>query len=522
MHRRFLSRLSLPSISRALTLLVLVACVLSLVAPDVADAARRKSKAHHKGVVAGAGVNDPRYADLIMNPVTGEVYHQSNPDGRRYPASLTKMMTLYLLFEALEQHKVTMSTKLDISEYATTMPQTNLALTPGDTIPVEIAIKALVVRSANDVAVVVGEALGGDVDHFGEMMTAKAHQLGMKNTVFQNPNGLPNSEQYTTARDMAKLGIALKRDFPKYYPYFATRQFSWGGASYYTHNRVMLRYAGTDGIKTGFIGASGFNLVTSVVRGGRPLVGVVMGGASGAWRDNRMIQLLDQTYGTIASRGAVRGKNYPENLPLSKNGKGGSGITAETAAAVEASAANVDTGSDDAAADQAMDDDAATGEADEGKAKKPADTKKPAEAAETKKPDYKSAVSVATQSSAPNKLQIVTAPKEKPEAAATADDAKPVPSDSITPKPAPVISGWGIQVGAFSSNDLATNAATQASSIAKAPLAGATVAIAGPAAGGSTAVYRARLVNISEKQAKSACDLLIAANTPCFIFKAGN
>ena len=309
--------------TRIFALLAAFILVAALLSPD-AEAKKHVRVRHGKGhaVSRAAGEADARYADIIMNPVTGEVYHEHDADGRRYPASLTKMMTLYLLFEALERHKVNLDTSLPISEYAATMPQTNLALTPGDTIEVETAIKALVVRSANDVAVVVGEALGGDVNNFGAMMTAKARQLGMKNTIFRNPNGLPNPDQHTTARDMAKLGIALKRDFPKYYRYFSTLQFSHNGVTYYTHNRVMLRYAGVDGIKTGFIGLSGFNLVTSVVRGGRPLVGTVMGGATGGWRDNRMIELLDDSYQVIASRGAAKGRYYPQNLPLAKNGTG--------------------------------------------------------------------------------------------------------------------------------------------------------------------------------------------------------
>jgi D-alanyl-D-alanine carboxypeptidase len=273
---------------------VLVALCVMLSAVSDADAAKRRSKKRYaKPNPAVTGVNDPRYAALILNPATGEVYHERNADARRYPASLTKMMTLYLLFEALENGKTTLDARMDISELAARQPQTNLSLDAGDSIPVETAIKALVVRSANDVSVVVAEALGGSVEGFAQIMTAKAKSLGMRNTVFKNPNGLPNAAQVTTARDMAKLGIALKRDFPNYYHYFSTLQFSYEGVTYYTHNRVLMRYAGADGIKTGYINSSGFNLVTSVERGGRPLVGVVLGGGSGGWRDTRMIQLLD-------------------------------------------------------------------------------------------------------------------------------------------------------------------------------------------------------------------------------------
>ncbi len=166
---------------RYFKLMVVLFLALTVAIPQ-AEAAKRVHVSKHRrgGASTVSGVNDPRYADLVMNPVTGEVYHSNDPDGRRYPASLTKMMTLYMLFEALEQHKTTMDARLDISEYAASMPQTNLALTPGDSSPVETAIKALVVRSANDVSVLVAEELGVDVDSFGAMMTAKARQLGLR------------------------------------------------------------------------------------------------------------------------------------------------------------------------------------------------------------------------------------------------------------------------------------------------------------------------------------------------------
>ena len=189
--------------TRASALILAVCCLALFAAPEAQ--AKKHVKAHHgkARVSRAAGVNDPRYADIIMNPVTGEIYHEHDADGKRYPASLTKMMTLYLLFEALEQHRVKLDDNLKISEYATTMPQTNLALTAGDTIEVETAIKALVVRSANDVAVVVGEAIGGNVNDFAVMMTAKARQLGMNDTHFVEPTGL-SSDNVASAGDLAR------------------------------------------------------------------------------------------------------------------------------------------------------------------------------------------------------------------------------------------------------------------------------------------------------------------------------
>ena len=521
--------------------LLAVALCLVLVFPPSAEAAHRTHRKRHGGGGSASVAPDARYADIIMNPVTGEVYHATNPDGLRYPASLTKMMTLYLLFEALEQHKTTLGAYMDVSAYAAGMPQTNLALHEGDSIPVEIAIKALVVRSANDVAVVVGEALGGDVDHFADMMTAKARALGMRNTVFQNPNGLPNSAQHTTARDMAKLGIALKRDFPRYYAYFATREFSWDGVTYYTHNRVMLRYSGTDGIKTGFIGASGFNLVTSVVRGGRPLVGSVMGGPTGAWRDNRMIALLDSTYKVIAKRGAERGKIFAENLPLPKNGGGKAGAGIKPEPVVEADNASAD--------NAALPEDSAQlppehGEDDNDTA--PAKAKLVKQAASTKvasasvkaaaSPAAAAAASVkatnATSTGQPvngNVSTAVSATATASGAATTVTSRSPFAlvkqeaKATVTPQAAGNTAKdavWGIQVGAFSSQKLAEEAMDQSVQIAKEPLASAKNAVAGPDHNGAP-MYRARLTNLTERQAKDACKLLINNHSPCFIFKPG-
>lgn len=487
---------------------------------------------------AASGVNDPRYAAIVMNPITGEIYHQQNADGRRHPASLTKMMTLYLLFEALEKHELSLDGRLTVSALAARQPQTNLALDAGDSIPVETAIKALVVRSANDVAVVVGEALGGDVDSFAKMMTTKARRLGMTNTVFKNPNGLPNTEQVTTARDMAKLGIALKRDFPKYYPYFSTLQFSHNGVTYYTHNRVMLRYAGVDGIKTGFIGASGFNLVTSVVRGGRPIVATVMGGSSGRWRDDRMIQLLDAGYQIVASRGAAHGKIYPQNLPLPKNGTG-------KGAGVEESSLSTEIPEELAAVQKQPEAKTTADEGDEEQEQpsasvvKPSYDSSPFEGVKNESASAEITTKAATKVTKSEKPEAPTAkePEKEPVKPAKKErviavkeptvDASPSIEDTSINASAPVSAlkkkaaedaGWGIQVGAFSSHALAEQAAKRALQVASKKLVSAEVAVADPAPKANQ-VYRARLENLSQIQARKACELLIATKSPCFIYK---
>ncbi|WP_375342115.1 D-alanyl-D-alanine carboxypeptidase family protein [Nitrosomonas sp. Nm84] len=222
--------------------------------------------------------------------------HQSNADASRYPASLTKMMTLYMLFEALEQRKMTLDTRMPVSAHAASMPATNINLQTGDTISVRDAIPALIVRSANDVAAVVAEALGNTEVSFARMMTDKAHKLGMRSTTFRNASGLPNSEQKTTARDLVTLSARLMKDFPQHYHYFSTRSFSYKGTIYNSHNRMVRNTQGVDGLKTGFIRASGFNVATSAKRGGRRVIAVVMGGHTAAARDQQMAQLLNRSF----------------------------------------------------------------------------------------------------------------------------------------------------------------------------------------------------------------------------------
>lgn len=486
-----------------------------------AEAAKKKTRAAKRAAPQSQGVNDPRYAAIILNPVTGEIYHQQNADAKRYPASLTKMMTLYLLFEALEKNKISMGTDMDVSALAARQPRTNLSLREGDEIDVETAIKSLIVLSANDVSVVVAEKLGGDVDSFAEMMTSKARALGMRNTVFRNANGLPNTAQYTTARDMAKLGIALKRDFPKYYRYFSTLQFSHNGATYYTHNRVMLRYAGVDGIKTGYIGMSGFNLVTSVVRGGRPLVGVVMGGSTGRWRDNRMIELLDQSYQTISSRGAVKGRSSPENLPTMNTGG------AKKSVGIDGTVA---------AAETVLDVSAIPAEAREVEDGGANDTLPPATIPSDPndiRVTSNSVFDAAATSASPSKAKVITvtsppaAENVAPAQYAPAPKAEmPIPTapqelPSAVVRPPEKGFEWGIQVGAFSSASLADQAVTKAQQAAARQLVGADVAVLGPESGAPKQVYRARLVHLSQTQAKNACQVLIQNKMPCLVFQSG-
>jgi D-alanyl-D-alanine carboxypeptidase len=244
-----------------------------------------------------------RQAAIVVDAKTGKVLYSADANGRRYPASLTKMMTLYLTFEAMAKGRISKNTPVVFSAKASGEAPTKLGVKAGGSVTVETAILSIVTKSANDSATALGEMLGGNESTFARMMTAKARQLGMNGTVFRNANGLPDPGQFTTARDMATLGIALREHFPQYYGYFSQRSFLYGRQRINGHNRLLGRIKGVDGIKTGYTRASGFNLVSSVNDGNRRLVAVVMGGTSGGSRDNQMASLIN----TYMPRASTRG-----------------------------------------------------------------------------------------------------------------------------------------------------------------------------------------------------------------------
>ena len=255
-------------------------------------------------MVAGASASmaAPQSA-IVIDANTGKTLYASDANGRRYPASLTKMMTLYLTFEALSKGKIGKSTQVPFSANASAEPPTKLGVRKGGSISVDTAILSMVTKSANDSSTALAEFLGGSEAEFARMMTAKARALGMKSTVFRNANGLPNPGQFTTARDMAILGIALREHFPQYYDYFSQRSFMYGKQRINGHNRLLGRIKGVDGIKTGYTRASGFNLVSSAKVGGRSIVAVVMGGSSGGSRDAQMAKLIETYLPKASSRG---------------------------------------------------------------------------------------------------------------------------------------------------------------------------------------------------------------------------
>jgi D-alanyl-D-alanine carboxypeptidase len=266
-----------------------------------AGAKPRASKRRIKHAIHGSGYRPP-YADIMVDDNSGQILHETDPDAPRHPASLTKVMTLYLLFGELEAGRIKLDYDLAVSARAASQNPTKLGLRPGQTLKVEDAIKGLVTKSANDAAVVVAEALGGSEEEFAQMMTRKARALGMSNTTYVNASGLPADEQITTARDQALLGRAIMHRFPEYYKYFSLPAFAYRGRFMSNHNSLLRTVDGVDGIKTGYTEASGYNLISSTGRAGRRIVGVILGERSNGARDVHMRNLIEQCIAQGATR----------------------------------------------------------------------------------------------------------------------------------------------------------------------------------------------------------------------------
>ena len=302
--RRIAAGLSLLAAAFLLVAALLPADANAQSPPQKRAAPTGKAKAVRPAAASGWVGNpavDGRDAYIILDATSGRELSSDQPDQLRHPASLTKLMTIYLTFSALDSGRLSLGDGLPVSINALNAPPTKMGLPPGGTVSVRDATMALVTRSANDAAVVLAEALGGDEATFAQMMTSKARQLGMSQTVFRNASGLPNREQVTTARDMARLAFALMRDFPHYYPVFSVQSWPYRGRILENHNRMLGSYEGADGLKTGYTNASGFNLVMSAMRDNRRLIGVVMGGDSAGQRDRMMAMLMDQGFASAAT-----------------------------------------------------------------------------------------------------------------------------------------------------------------------------------------------------------------------------
>ncbi|MEM0900282.1 MAG: D-alanyl-D-alanine carboxypeptidase [Pseudomonadota bacterium] len=280
-----LSRMSIMQSAKTVAIAMMVICASSLANVQTASA-------------------NSKYAGIVIDAKTGKTLYNYRGDNIRFPASLTKMMTVYMMFDAMRAGKLKKSDRIRISSHAASMIPSKLGIRAGGSLTAEQAIYALITKSANDVAAAVAEHLGGTESQFGVMMTRKARSLGMSKTVFKNASGLPNSKQVTTARDMAKLGLALQEHFPREFKYFNTREFRFGKARYRNHNRLLGRVRGVDGIKTGYTRASGFNLVSSVNTGGRSIVAVVLGGRTGASRNAQMQKLIAEYLPKASRRGS--------------------------------------------------------------------------------------------------------------------------------------------------------------------------------------------------------------------------
>ena len=258
--------------------------------------------------------SQPRYAAYVIDANTGEVLYEKNADSPRYPASITKLMTLYLAFEALQAGKLSLSDRVYVSSHAANVAPSKLGVRAGDSVSVDEAIRGMTVKSANDMATAMAEKIGGSEGKFAALMTLRAQELGMANTQYVNASGLPDSRQISTAHDIAVLSRALMRDFPQYYPYFSLRSFEFRGRTIPGHDHLLGAVPGVDGLKTGYTAASGFNLASSALRDGKRIIGVVLGGSSVAARDEHMEDLLNTSFSVIHRRSLGERVTVAQNL----------------------------------------------------------------------------------------------------------------------------------------------------------------------------------------------------------------
>lgn len=439
-----------------------------------------------QGKIRSAG--GPVSAWILLDAETGQVISEQNADVLTYPASLAKMMTLYLTFEALNQGRIRLDQSFAVSAEAASRSPSKLGLTPGDVVPVRDLILGLVTRSANDAAAVIAENLAGSEPNFARSMTWKARQLGMQHTSYQNASGLPNPDQRTTARDTARLALALYSQFPREYRYFSTREFDFRGGNVRTHNHLLEWYQGADGIKTGFVNASGFNLAASAVRDGRRLVGVIMGGRSARTRDAQMATLLDQGFAALGN-----GRSAPQSTTVVAAAAPPQAAAPSSAPAVAAKA----TVQTIVVAGPTVDS-ASAGRAVAGSAAATATADRAA--APQKSDALRKVASAALRHLAPvSKASAAAAVHHTP--ASSADD------------------DWAIQLGAFRAEAAAEQAGRRAAALAVAR--GKQQQVLAPAKSDRTPLYRARLLNFSEKGAQAACAELKKRGMACSVVRAG-
>ena len=417
----------------------------------------------------------PAYASIIIDAQSGKVIYARNADEIRYPASLTKMMTLYLLFEALDRGHLTMTDKIRVSARAVRRPPSKLGIGVGGSIQVKDAIYALATKSANDIATAVAEEIGGTESRFARLMTRKARKLGMKKTTFKNASGLTARGQLTTARDMVILGRRLMNDYPQYYHVFSRPSFDYGSRTYKSHNKLLANYTGTDGIKTGYTGKSGYNLVASVKRKGRHLIGAIFGGKSSKRRDNHMIEILDKAFARLPAK--------PTHQRLARNERPFPPDKPHYVASASYIAANI-----------------------------------PPVEPPTRPSD--AAIASIQLTEVNSTLISAVMPRINPrrEGIATASISASSPAVIY---PAGQGRKWGLQVGAFARSDRANEYLDQLSNRYAGMLASAKQVVVPYAAGGTT-VHRARLRGFAETDARDACRRLTSEGIACIPVPPGS
>ncbi len=552
-HKFASARPAAASWQAVLTVALALLLVCMLVDPAMAAKKKKKRISAYKA---------PNQAEFVVDANSGQILHSLNPDVLCYPASLTKVMTLYMLFAQLDAGKLQMSDRLRVSAFAARQAPSKLGFSAGDTITVRDAILAIVTKSANDVAVTVAENVGGSEAAFASRMTSTARRLGMMNTSFVNASGLPNPRQLTTARDMAILAIRIRRDFPQYYAYFNTTQFAWRGQVIPTHNHLLGKYPGTNGLKTGYTVASGFNLTAAVDRNGRRVVGVVLGGSSVQARDLRMMAMLDAAMPDAISRPALQiaslktpplsGGVSPtlvasnENLPTTAtNSKPANTIeTAKAAAKMDAILDNTD---DDQAAEttpQVAQFVAATPVAKAVPAERPTQVAS-AEVVPVKQVESQADAPVRTASVGKASMKVATAslPVARPtKAVKTNAGSKSIASNvaDMLISPAEASTGssegnregepiswklgdplfpkgtWIIQIGAYSDPDLAASRIKQAMKIAPSQLKKVVPSTVAVKTGSGRMLYRSRFGGFkTEAAARAACGHLGRKSFSC-------
>ncbi|MDB5650418.1 MAG: Serine-type D-Ala-D-Ala carboxypeptidase [Hyphomicrobiales bacterium] len=505
---------------------------------DSADARGRRHHVRHHSV---AGTYAPPFAALVVDANSGRTLFSKNENELRHPASITKVMTLYMLFEALERGKLTLETPIMMSAHAASMEPSKLGLRPGQSLSVEAAIKSVVTKSCNDVAVAIAEALGGSEDHFAEMMTAKAQSLGMSRTRYVNASGLPDDEQITTAHDLVILGRSLQERFPKYYGYFSTHVFRYAGSTMRNHNHLLGRVEGMDGIKTGYTRASGFNLLTSVRRDGQHLVAVVLGGKSAGVRDKIMADLIEdkielasrsRTAPAIAARQveplvAVAQVEAPKPEPVRIETPRPVQVASLAPIEIERPRPAYVPGLQRPASDPASTGsieyrgvslDGSTGPRLQAAAVIPTSTPSnmrwvtgPAATVEAKpKIELRAETRVARVE--PTRLEQPARVAEKPA-------PKPVAKvETPAPRPAAARKGIMIQIGATDAADKASELLARAKASGRGTLSAAT-AFTESVKKGSETLYRARFAGLDENQAEAACKTLKRSGFGCFTTK---